>query len=278
MSMNIIEKIEDGKRVIEQKVQQFPKIVVALGSGFSSLLDGVDLETSLLCSDIPHMRALTVEGHNGRLLVGTLSGTRIACLQGRLHYYEGYSMEDVVYPFRLLGWMGAEIFLLTNASGALSKDMCPPELLLIRDHINMMGSSPLIGKNEDRLGPRFPDLTDLYDRELGNILLTTAKRLNTPIREGIYVGLHGPAYETASEVKMYRMLGADVAGMSTVPEAIALHHMGKRVLGLSCVTNLAAGVEQGFTTHSEVLENVKKIQPVITKLISAVISEIGRKY
>lgn len=274
--MTLIQKLEEAKKELHGFFSPFPKIIIALGSGFSSVTQDLEGETTLPFSRIPHMRQPTVEGHLGHFVVGLLGGVRVGCLQGRLHYYEGYTMEDVVFPFRLLGWAGAEIFVLTNASGGLHTRMKPPELVLIRDHINMTVANPLIGANENALGPRFPDLSRLYDPDMRGIFSKTAEKLGIVLREGVYVGLPGPAYETPSEVKMYRSLGGDIAGMSTVPEAIALGHMGKKVAALSCVTNLAAGVNSKPTTHGEVLENVKKIRPAISRLLTAAIAEVGR--
>lgn len=273
--MTLIGKLEEAKEELHRFFSPFPKICLALGSGFESLSETLESETTLPFSKIPHMKQPTVEGHSGHFVVGILGGVRVGCLRGRLHYYEGYTMEDVVFPFRLLGLSGAEVFVLTNASGGLDPRMKPPELVLIRDHINMTGANPLIGANENALGPRFPDLSQLYDPKLRGIFSKSAEKLGVVLREGIYVGLMGPSYETPSEVKMYRSFGGDIAGMSTVPEAIALGHMGKKVAALSCVTNLAAGVNSKPTTHGEVLENVKKIQPAISRLFTSVIAEVG---
>ena len=194
---------------------------------------------------------------------------------GRLHYYEGHDMTDVVFPVRALAWAGAKAFMLTNASGGLHQDMSPLDFLLIRDHINLMGTNPLMGENPEALGPRFPDMTHIYDLALGKILQKAAKDLNITVREGVYVGTHGPTYETPAEIRMYRTLGADVVGMSTVPEALALRHMGKRVLGLSCITNMAAGVTPAPLEHSDVLANASRIYSRFSKLIGHCIKDIG---
>jgi purine-nucleoside phosphorylase len=188
-------------------------------------------------------------------------------MQGRLHFYEGLAMEDVVFPFRAFALAGAEIFILTNAAGGVRPECVPPELCLVRDHINLMGTNPLVGHNHDELGPRFPDMTHLYDPELCKIFLETAARLKIPLREGIYLALHGPSYETPAEIRMYRTLGADVVGMSTVPEAIAIHHMGRRVVTVSCITNLAAGVSPVPLVHTEVLENAQKAYQAFSRLL-----------
>lgn len=265
--MTYFERLEEAKKFIHSKVKSFPDFLVVLGSGLSNLLNEIEIETEISYRDIPHMAQTSVEGHVSRLVIGKLGGVRVACMQGRLHFYEGLKMEDVVFPFRLFGLCGANVFLLTNAAGGLSAKMKPADLVLIRDHINLMGTNPLIGKNLDELGTRFPDMTHLYDPKLREIIRDTAKKLKTPLHEGIYIGLHGPSYETPAEINMYRLFGGDVVGMSTVPEAIALHHMGKKVVAISCVTNLAAGVSPTPLEHSEVLETAQKVQATFCQLV-----------
>jgi purine-nucleoside phosphorylase len=266
-SSRLINNLEDAKRFLHSKTKDFPRFVVVLGSGLACMLDQIEIEQEISYDQIPHLLSPTVEGHKGRLLIGTMHGMRIACMQGRLHYYEGHLMENVVFPFRALAFAGAEIFLLTNASGGLHSKMKPGEFMLIEDHINLMGTNPLIGENLESIGTRFPDLSQLYDRELGKIIISTAKRLKTPLRRGVYVAIHGPSYETPAEIRMHRKLGADVVGMSTVPEAIALHHMGKRVAAISCITNLAAGVTKAPLDHKDVLEIAKKVQNKFSRLV-----------
>lgn len=275
--MNMIDKLEEARASVTKKIPNFPEFLIVLGSGLSGLLDEIKVEAEIPYSEIPHLSKTTVEGHVSRLLIGELNGTRVACMQGRLHYYEGLKMEDVVFPFRCFALCGAQVFWLTNAAGGLHPEMKPSDLVLIRDHLNLMGTNPLVGKNIDSFGPRFPDMTHVYDVELSDCIATTAKRLGTSLREGVYVGLHGPSYETPAEIKMYRAFGGDVVGMSTVPEAIALHHMGKRVVAISCVTNLAAGVSPTPLVHSEVLENAKKIHSSFLKLVSESLKEMQKK-
>lgn len=265
--MSYYEKLEAAKSFVNSKVKNFPKFVIVLGSGLANLLNEIEVETEISYREIPHMVLATVEGHVSRLIVGTLGGVRVACMQGRLHFYEGLKMEEVVFPFRVFGLCGADTFLLTNAAGGLHAEMEPGDLVLIKDHVNLMGTNPLVGKNYDSLGTRFPDMTHLYDPHLRELIAEVAKKLKVNLTEGVYFGLHGPSYETPSEIKMYRLLGADVVGMSTVPEAIALHHMGKKVAAISCVTNLAAGVSPKPLEHSEVLETAKKVQAVFCSLI-----------
>lgn len=261
------EKLEEARKFVAEKIVDFPKFLIVLGSGLANILNELEVETEISYSDIPHLAQTTVEGHVSRLVVGQLGGTRVACMQGRLHIYEGLKMDEVVFPFRVFALAGAQVFFLTNAAGGLHPSMKPADLVLIKDHLNLMGTNPLVGKNIAELGPRFPDMTHLYDPELRKIVRDTSKQLKIELGEGVYVGLHGPSYETPAEIKMYTLLGGDVVGMSTVPEAIALHHMGKRIVAISCVTNLAAGVSPTPLEHAEVLETAKKVQSKFCLLV-----------
>lgn len=262
-----IEKLQEAKNYLDKRIEKFPAFLIVLGSGLANILNDLKVELEIPYSDIPHFAQATVEGHVSRLVIGDLGGVRVACMQGRLHFYEGLKMEDVVFPFRAFALCGAKVFFLTNAAGGLHAEMKPADLVLIRDHLNLMGTNPLVGKNIDELGPRFPDMTHLYDPELRGIVRKTADGMKIKLREGVYVGLHGPSYETPAEIKMYTRLGGDVVGMSTVPEAIALHHMGKKVVAVSCVTNLAAGVSPTPLEHSEVLETAKRVQATFCALV-----------
>lgn len=262
-----IRRLNEAAESLGRRCPELPRYAVVLGSGLGELLDQLEVECDVPYPDIPYFRASTVIGHKGRLLVGRARGARLVILQGRLHYYEGYPMADVVFPVRLLARMGVECFFLTNAAGGLHPEMKPGELVLLRDHVNLTGTSPLIGPNLEELGPRFPDMTEAYDRGLAEAILATAGRVGVGIRQGVYVGLHGPSYETPAEIRAHRSLGGDVVGMSTVPEVIALRHMGRRVAGISCVTNLAAGVSPEPLVHEEVLENARRGYAALSKLI-----------
>lgn len=272
----MMSKLEEAKSVLQQRCSKFPKFVVVLGSGLADLLGSIQVETEIPYSQIPNMKSVSVQGHVGRLVIGDLGGVRVACMQGRLHYYEGHAMEDVVFPYRLFALAGAEIFFLTNAAGGIKPTMKPSDLLLIEDHINLTGTNPLIGKNLEELGPRFPDMTHVYDPALRKIVQKKAKALKIPLKKGVYLGLHGPSYETPAEIRFYRQLGVDVVGMSTVPEAIALNHMKKRVVAVSCITNLAAGVTKKPLNHDEVLESAKKIQKSFSKLVTESLKEMDK--
>ena len=272
---SLITRLDHAKSFILSRCPDFPKLVLVLGSGLGSFADDIKVEVDMSYADIPHFRSLSVEGHAGSLRIGSFEGVRIACMQGRLHFYEGYPAEDVIFPTRALGWSGGRVFILTNASGGLKSDMAPLDFLLIRDHINMTGTNPLSGKNCPQLGPRFPDLSRLYDPKLSEIIARAAERISVPLRQGVYGLTNGPSYETPAEIRMFRMLGADVVGMSTVFEAISLHHMGRRVVGLSCITNLAAGVTSEVLQHADVLANAKKISTRFKMLMKEAIAEIG---
>lgn len=261
------EQLEQAKKLILSKCGEMPKVLITLGSGLGSLLEKMKVDCEIPFSEIPNFKPATVSGHFGKLVFGKLGTSRVACLQGRLHYYEGYKMTEVVFPFRSLAWCGAEIFFLTNAAGGIHPDMKPGELMLITDHINLMGSNPLIGPNDEKTGTRFPDMSEVYDLVLRNKIEEIAKKMSLNIRKGIYAGVHGPSYETPAEVNMLRRMGADAIGMSTVPEAIALNHMRKKVVGVSCITNLAAGVNVGKLDHEEVLMAAKLVQEPFSLLV-----------
>lgn len=270
----MMQSLEEAKKFILSRCGSVPEVAITLGSGLGSILEELQIEFELPFQEIPHFKTATVSGHSGKVLIGKLGEKRVVCLQGRLHFYEGYSLSEVVFPFRALGLAGVKVFVLTNAAGGVQPDMKPGDLLLLRDHLNLMGSNPLIGKNDDRLGERFPDMSGIYDEALRKAFLSVSKKQGIGIREGVYAGVHGPSYETPAEVKMLRLLGADVIGMSTVPEAIALHHMGKKVLAVSCITNLAAGVGSGILDHKEVLAVAKHIQKSFSALVKEFIHVI----
>jgi purine-nucleoside phosphorylase len=260
-------KLEVAKNYLYSQVAVFPKILITLGSGLNGLLDEVEVEKEILFRDIPGCNTTHVEGHRGKLIIGKFNGVKIAIMQGRTHYYELCNMQEVVFPFRVFAYSGAEKIILTNAAGSLNKQNKPGHLVLIHDHLNLMGDSPLLGKNHDFLGTRFPEMNGLYENELTNKFRKVAKKKKIKLNEGVYAGLHGPSFETPSEIKMYKILGADLVGMSTVPEAIALHHMGCQVSAFSYVSNMAAGLQKENPSHEEVLDNSKKVYPIFQKLL-----------
>ncbi|MEQ1604058.1 MAG: purine-nucleoside phosphorylase [Pyrinomonadaceae bacterium] len=261
---------------------------IVLGSGLGDFANSVQDAARIRYEEIPGFAVSTVEGHAGQLVLGKIGGVGVAVQQGRFHYYEGYDMQQVMLPVRAFGLLGIKNVILTNAAGSLNSDMLPGSLMLIADHLNCLGVNPLRGPNDKRFGPRFPDMTEVYDREFRAIALEEADEISherfekgvdeKPIdflNAGVYCALSGPTYETPAEIHMYRQLGADAVGMSTVPEAIAAKHMGLRVLGISCITNLAAGMSSDPINHEEVMETGAKVAEVFKELLSRIVLKIG---
>jgi len=250
-----------------------PKIAVVLGSGlgaFADELGGMEIPYT----EIPHWPASTAVGHSGRLVFGCLDGLGIAVMSGRAHQYEGYSAQQAAFGVRVLGSLGVKSIVLTNAAGGINLDLQRGGLLLISDHINLQGSNPLVGPNDDSLGPRFPDMSEAYSSRYRAIAHHAARELGIPLAEGVYAALLGPSYETPAEIRYLRAIGADVVGMSTVPEVIAANHMGMRVLGISCVTNMAAGVLPQRIHHEEVLETGAMVRDTLIRLLKAVLPRL----
>ena len=247
---------------------------VVLGSGLGAFADDLGQSVSIRYDEIPGFAQATVEGHAGRLVIGSAEGVTVAAMQGRFHFYEGYSLEDVTFPIRVLKLVGVHTLILTNAAGSLNTEFTPGSLMIISDHINLMGVNPLIGPNDERFGPRFPDLTSTYDPELQSIVIEEAKALGLDMRRGVYAGLSGPSYETPAEIHMVRTLGADAVGMSTVPEAIVARHMDMKVIGISCITNLAAGVSDRPVDHSQVIATGERVRSEFTELLKRVVKRL----
>lgn len=275
-------RLTEAARFIEQQSPVKPRLGIVLGSGLGRYVEHVKNAVSIPYSDIPHFMPTAVEGHEGKLVLGTVSSPRnpsgpavpVAILQGRLHYYEGHSMEEVVFPTRTLCMLGIDTLLLTNAAGGVNPSFREADLMMITDHINLMGDNPLRGPHLKDLGPRFPDLTEAYNRECQEVLRKAAARINQDLREGVYAGVCGPTYETPSEVRMLRALGADAVGMSTVPESVAANHLGVRVAAISCITNLAAGITSRKLTHTEVMINAGKAVNKLLALLDEAIPEL----
>lgn len=257
------------------------KIAVVLGSGLGAFGNELENAVSIPYEEIPHFARSTVEGHAGRLVLGEAGGVAVAVQQGRFHYYEGYEMRQVMFPVRTFGVMGIGNLILTNAAGSLNADLPQGSLMLIRDHLNMLGENPLRGPNDNRFGPRFPDMSEVYDRGLRAIAEEEAEGIAAERSEksilgsGVYCALSGPTYETPAEIRMYRSFGADAVGMSTVPEAIAARHQGMKVLGISCITNLAAGMSDEPINHEEVIETGERVSSVFKELLRRIIQRIG---
>lgn len=252
-----------------------PKVALILGSGLGDYGESIQLECTMDYSEIEGFPVSTVPGHKGRFLFGFVEGIPIVAMQGRVHYYEGYPMADVVLPVRLMGLMGAEILFLTNASGGVNEAFAPGDLMLIRDQISDFVPSPLIGENIEEFGPRFPDMSHIYDEELQNILRDGAASLGIPLKEGVYLQFTGPNYESPAEIRMSRILGADAVGMSTACEAIAANHMGMKICGISCISNLACGMTEEPLSHEEVQATADRVAPLFKKLITASIVNIA---
>ncbi len=252
-----------------------PKVGVILGSGLGAFADTLTDAAALPYAKIPHFPVSGVVGHSGKLVAGKVGGTEVLAMAGRVHYYEGHDIARVVFPVRVMIAAGATTLVITNAAGGVNPSYQPGSLVLIRDHLNLMGANPLRGANDDRLGPRFPDMSEAYPASLRAFAVARGRELGLELAEGVYAGLSGPAYETPAEVRMLGILGADLAGMSTVPEVIAASHMGARVLGISCVTNQAAGIAKHKLSHAEVTETAERVRGTFVSLIGAILAGIG---
>ena len=253
-----------------------PAIGLVLGSGLGAFADTLEDAVTLEYSDIAHFPVSGVVGHAGRLVVGTLHGVTCAAMQGRVHYYEGHDLRRVTFPIRTLVMLGCKTLIITNAAGGVNPTFKPGDLVVLSDHINLFPDSPLRGENDERLGPRFPDMTQAYDTQLRVHAHIAAGEIGTTVREGVYAGSAGPAYETPAEIRYLQAIGADLAGMSTVPEVIVANHMGARVLGISCVTNMAAGITGERLTHAEVTETAARVRDTFAALLSRIIARIGQ--
>ena len=274
--INVYDKLMNCYRSIRAITDFEPKVGIVLGSGLGDFAEVcVDIKCSVDYSQIEGFPISTVPGHKGRFIFGYVGDCPVVVMQGRVHYYEGYPMTDVVLPTRLMHMLGAKVLFLTNASGGINANFSAGDFMLIEDHISCFVPNPLIGKNIEELGTRFPDMSHVYDPELCNVITDTAKALDIKLQKGIYVQLTGPSFETPAEIRMLRTLGADAVGMSTVIEAIAGNHAGMRVCGISCIANLACGMTDNPLTHEEVQESADKAAPKFRKLVSTAIEKIA---
>jgi purine-nucleoside phosphorylase len=264
-------RLDEAARAVAARAVARPRIAVVLGSGLGALAEDLAEPVVIPYSEIPHFPGSTAPGHAGKLLLGRLDGQDVIMLSGRAHLYEGHMAEHAVFAVRLARILGAETLIVTNAAGAVNLSFSPGQLMLISDHINLTGQNPLIGPNDDRLGVRFPDMSEPYDSTLRSLARDVAQSLGLPIVEGVYLGLLGPSYETPAEVRMTRILGADAVGMSTVLEVIAANHMGMRVLGISCMTNMAAGILPQKLTEQEVIDTANRVREEFAALVRGVI-------
>lgn len=269
--MELQKQIAAAAEYILARIPVQPKIGLVLGSGLGDFADTLEDAVRIPFAEIPNFPCSTVEGHAGALVVGRKKGRCVAALQGRIHYYEGYSQQEITLPIRVFSAIGVKTLVLTNAAGGINKSYNPGDLMLICDHINFSGSNPLIGPNLDAFGPRFPDVSSLYCPELRQDVKEMAAFLGIPLREGVYLMTSGPNYETPAEIRMFRSFGADAVGMSTVPEALVAAHCGMKVAGISCITNMAAGVLPQKLDHSEVMETAALVHDKFHELISNMI-------
>lgn len=277
MSKNpVYEKLMGCYDSIKEKIPFTPKVALILGSGLGDYADGYSVEGMIDYHEIQGFPVSTVPGHKGRFIFTHIEGTPVVMMQGRVHYYEGYSISDVVLPVRLMRLMGAEILFLTNAAGGVNFDFAAGDFMLIRDQISSFVPSPLIGPNMDQLGPRFADMSHIYDEDLQQIIRDSAAAMNLSLKEGVYLQLTGPAYESPAEVRMCRILGADAVGMSTACEAVAANHMGYKICGISCISNLACGMTDQPLSHKEVQETADRVAPLFKELVTRSIAKMGK--
>lgn len=260
--------------VLRSKTDFVPETAIILGSGLGALADEIDIKAIVNYNEIPEFPVSTVEGHKGRFVFGYINNTAVVIMQGRVHYYEGYSMDRVIVPIRLMRLMGAEKLILTNAAGGINENFNCGDLMLIKDHIANFVPNPLIGKNIDEFGCRFPDMSNIYDSEMCKVVRKTAKDNNIELKEGVYVQLSGPSYESPAEIRLLRVLGADAVGMSTACEAIAANHCGFKVCGISCISNMASGVTKTPLNHKEVQECADRVAHIFKKLIKSIVKEV----
>jgi len=272
---DLFERVDRAAKFLRARSRLRPRIGVVLGSGLGKFAESLAAATRTDYRRIPGFPVSTVEGHSGCVVIGLAAGVPVAVLEGRLHFYEGYSMDQVTFPVRVLARLGVRALVITNAAGGIHADYRQGALVLIRDHINCQGTNPLIGHNDARFGPRFPDMTRAYSPQLRGIAREEAERLGLPLEEGVYAAVTGPSFETPAEIRALRALGADLVGMSTVPEVIVARQMGLEVLAISCVTNLAAGILDQPITHEEVLETGQRVHSQLAALLDAVLPRIA---
>ena len=268
------QQIDRAVSVVRERVSLAPQVAIILGSGLGALAGEVRADAVVPYAEIPGFPRSTVEGHAGNLLVGRLEGRAVAVMQGRAHFYEGYSLADVVFPVRVIRALGARVLLVSNAAGGINRLWSSGDLMIITDHINFMGSNPLMGPNDPDLGPRFPDMSQAYDPDLIALAERAALAEGIAIRKGVYAGVHGPSYETPAELRMLRGWGADAVGMSTVPEVIAARHMGMRVLGITAITDMATGEQIKTVTHEDVMAVAREIEPKFIRLVKRIVREM----
>jgi purine-nucleoside phosphorylase len=273
-SADMYDRVEAAAAAIRGRGGALPKTAIVLGSGLGDFADTLLEQIATPYADLPHWPASRVVGHAGKLVIGAVAGKRVAALAGRVHFYEGHDLETVVFATRVMGRLGVKRIVLTNAAGGINTGFAQGALMIIDDHLNFLGSNPLVGANDARFGVRFPDMSEVYSRRLRDVADAAARARGVPVSHGVYVAVHGPSYETPAEIRAFRTLGADAVGMSTVPEAIAARHMGMEVLGISCITNMAAGVLPKPLVHDEVMETARRVRGSFIALLEGIIERL----
>jgi purine-nucleoside phosphorylase len=272
--MENMKKMKEALEFLRTRINGTPEIGLVLGSGLGALAEEVENRVVIRYDEVPHFPVSTVEGHAGQFVFGDLEGKKVIMMQGRFHFYEGYHMMDVTFPIRILKLLGIDKLIVTNAAGGVNEGFKPGDLMIIKDHINFAGTNPLMGKNLEDFGPRFPDMSQPYKRDFIDFALKSAEEEGIDVVQGVYVMFTGPSYETPAEVKMARILGGDAVGMSTVPEVIVANHSGMGVLGISCITNMAAGILDQPLNHKEVMETSIMVKDKFLKLVKAIIRKL----
>ena len=276
MSDTLKNKLKTSADFVGKFKKEKPEVGIVLGSGLGVFVDQIDNKIIIPYNDIPHFKKTTVEGHAGQMILGTINGVHIVALQGRFHLYEGLEMEEVVFPVRLLAHLGIKKLILTNAAGGVNLNYRPGDLVIIEDHINLMGKNPLTGPNDNSMGPRFPDMSEAYNQELNTVLEKVSASAGKKLARGVYVGVQGPTYETPAEIRMFRILGGDMVGMSTVPETIAAHHLGIKVCGISCITNMGAGIVKQQLKHEDIKDEAMKAMDHFSFILKKAIAEFSK--
>jgi purine-nucleoside phosphorylase len=276
-AIELLPRLSEAVKAIQAKSALRPAIGLVLGSGLGAFARSLDNATGIPYGQIPHFPVSTAIGHTGELVIGKAHGVPVAVMAGRVHLYEGYSVEQVVFPIRVLARMGVTTIIMTNAAGSVNVNYKPGELMILSDHINFMGVNPMIGPNEDTLGLRFFDMSEAYDPVLISLAEKACSKVGMTVRKGVYIAFSGPSYETPAEIRMARAMGADAVGMSTVPEVIAARHMGVRVLGISCITNMAAGVLKKKLDHREVLDTAEKVREGLIDVLNQLLQSVAKQ-
>ncbi|WP_138207240.1 purine-nucleoside phosphorylase [Haloimpatiens lingqiaonensis] len=269
-----LSKLMESVEYVKSKINAEPEIGIILGSGLGDIAEEVENKITIKYSEVPNMPTSTVKGHAGQFVFGDLNGKKVIMMQGRFHYYEGNPMWLLSLPVYIMKYLGVKNLIVTNAAGGVNTSFVPGDLMIITDHINFASNNPLIGKNDDEIGARFPDMSEAYNKALRNLAKETAKKLNIDVKEGVYLMMTGPTYETPAEIRMARLLGGDAVGMSTVPEVIAANHCGLKVLGISCITNMAAGILDQPLNHAEVIETSNRVKSSFINLVKEIMKNM----